>query len=155
MGSEDRTDDRGPYVLAAGAILERQSPEGVQVVVLHRRRYQDANGAPGDHVLPKGKLQRGETLEQAALREVEEETGCRGRIVGPAFPCEYVAGGVPKVVQFFRMALVEQGPIRDTSEVQEVLWLPPEAALDRLTYETERAVLRQAYPHLSAAPDMT
>jgi 8-oxo-dGTP diphosphatase len=151
MRAEDRTKDEGSYILAAGAILERQSPEGLRVAVLHRKRYQDADGRPGDYVLPKGKVEPGESLEQAALREVEEETGCRGRIVGAAFPCEYLVGGIPKIVQFFLMSVVAQGNVHDTSEVQEVLWLSPEAALARLTYDTERTVLRQAYPHLSVA----
>jgi 8-oxo-dGTP diphosphatase len=142
-----------PYILAAGGILELRSPGGVRVAVLHRRRYRDADGSPGDHVLPKGKVKPGETLEQAALREVEEETGCRGRIVGPSFPCEYVTAGIPKVVQFFLMSCVTQGTVRDASEVQEVLWLSPGEALARLTYETERDVLRQAYPQLLATPE--
>jgi 8-oxo-dGTP diphosphatase len=150
MGGEDSAKIRPSYIRAAGGILERRSSAGVQIAIVHRRRYRDADGGPGDHVLPKGKVRHGETLEQAALREVEEETGGRGRIVGPAFSSEYAVGGVPKVVQFFPMSLVEQHPLRDTSEVREVLWVTPGEALRRLTYETERAVLRQAYPQLKA-----
>ncbi len=148
MGSEDSTKIDSSCIRAAGGILERRSSAGIQIAIVHRRRYRDADGRPGDYVLPKGKVRQGETLEQAALREVEEETGGRGRVAGPAFSSEYAVGGVRKVVQFFPMALVEQHPLRDTSEVQEVLWLTPGEALRRLTYETERAVLRQAYPQL-------
>jgi 8-oxo-dGTP diphosphatase len=155
MGTGDPTKIQPSQILAAGGILERRSSAGIQIAIVHRRRYRDVGGKPGDHVLPKGKLRHGETLEQAALREVEEETGGRGRIVGPAFRSEYAVGGVPKVVQFFPMSLVEQSPLRDTSEVLEVHWLTPGEALHRLTYETERAVLHQAYPHLKALRDAT
>jgi len=149
VGTEGCRQAKRSYILAAGGLLERRTPEGLRIAVVHRKRYRDAEGRPGDYVLPKGKVRPGESLEQAALREVEEETGCSGRIEGTAFPSEYMAGGIPKIVQFFRMALVEHGAVRDTSEVQEVLWVSPDEALARLTYDTERAVLRQAYPHLS------
>ena len=55
-------------IQASGALLWRQSPEGNQVAVIFRNRYQD-------WTLPKGKLQEGENWEQTALREVVEETG--------------------------------------------------------------------------------
>ena len=150
MGTGDPKKLRPSCILAAGGILERRASAGIQIAIVHRRRYRDADGRPGDHVLPKGKLRRGETFEQAALREVEEETGGRGRIVGPPLSSEYTVGGVPKVVQFFPMSLVRQHPLPDTAEVQEVLWLVPGEALHRLTYESERVILRQAYPRLKA-----
>lgn len=138
----------GSYILAAGGLLEREDPDGVHIAVIHRTRYRDSEGAPGDYVLPKGKLAAGESIEEAALREVEEETGCRARILGPSFPCEYRVERVPKIVQFFRMACVTQAPVKDTSEVREVLWLAPGDALARLTYATERDVVRRAYPQI-------
>lgn len=140
-------------ILAAGGLLELEASDGVRVAVVHRARYRDRDGSPGDHLLPKGKVEPGETLEQAALREVEEETGCRGRILGPSFSCEYRVGSLPKVVLFFRMRCTEQGLVRDPSEVREVLWLAPREALRRLTYESERAIVGQAYPDLSTGSD--
>lgn len=114
---------------------------------MHRNRYQDRNGQRGDWVLPKGKPQPGETLEATALREVAEETGFHGRIVGPSFPLTYEAGGVHKVVTFFRMSVEKRGEMlaSDTSEVREVVWLEPAEAFGRLTYAGEREVLREAY----------
>lgn len=139
-------------ILAAGGLLERRdaTDEGqVLIALVHRTRYQDRGGAPGDWVLPKGKQEPGETLEATALREVKEETGFRARIVGPSYPSTYDAAGVPKVVTFFRMAVdADESPSSgrlDASEVQEVVWLEPARALERLTYASEQDVVRQAY----------
>ena len=144
---EHRGRDRG-YVLAAGGLLERGTGEGVEIAVVHRRRYRDRDGSAGDFVLPKGKQQPGESLEDTALREVREETGCRGRILGPTFAAEHLAHGTPKITTFFRMACDDEGSLRDSTEVQEVLWLAPREAVNRLTYDNERAIVQQAYPKL-------
>jgi len=133
-------------VLAGGGLLERPAAAGVAVAVVHRTRYRGRDGSPGDWVLPKGKVDPGETVEAAALREVEEETGCRGRIAGPSFPCEYRAGSRAKLVVFFRMDCLAEGPVRDRAEVREVVWLPPQDAVARLSYDSERDVVRRAYP---------
>ena len=133
-------------VLAAGGLVERQTPEGLRIAVVHRTRYEDRDGQAGDWVLPKGKVEPGETLEETALREVEEETGCSARLSGPSYATEYSAGGVPKAVSFFRMEFMAEAGEHDASEVAEVVWLKPAEALERLTYETERQVVRDAYP---------
>jgi 8-oxo-dGTP diphosphatase len=122
--------------------------DGVRLAVVHRTRYADRSGKKGDWVLPKGKPHQGESLQETALREVHEETGCDARIVGPAFATEYLAHGVPKVVTFFRMERVSQSATFDAAEVKEVAWLTPRDALERLTYETERDVVRKAYAEL-------
>ena len=135
------------HILAAGGIVERHDGDTV-VAVIHRTRYQDRRGTPGDWVLPKGKVRRGETLAEAAQREVQEETGCRATIVGPALFSEYEAEGVPKVTVFFLMAFAEEVAAPDGSEVQAVHWLSPAEALAQLTYASERTVLAQAFPEL-------
>ena len=113
------------------------------MAVVRRTRY-------GDWVLPKGKPDGDETLEETALREVTEETGCAARIVGQRYSIEYLVGRVPKVVTFFRMECVAQGFAIDASEIQEVVWLAPPDVFARLTYESERAVVRKAYPDTSS-----
>ena len=144
----EKTRTGKPYQLAAGGLVERSSPDGLRIAVAHRTRYADREGGDGDWVLPKGKQDEGESLEDTALREVKEETGCSARIIGPGFPTEYVARGVPKIVMFFRMECLSQRSTIDASEVREVAWLTPREALERLTYDTERAVVRQAFPEL-------
>ena len=136
------------YVLAAGGLVERQTPEGLRIAVVHRTLYEDRDGQPGDWVLPKGKMESGETLEEAALREVEEETGCTAQLAGPSYLTEYSVGGMRKLVSFFRMEFIAEAGEFDSSEVAQVVWLTPADALEQLTYETERQVVRDAYPGL-------
>lgn len=140
-----RREGNPAYILAAGGLLEREADDGFRLAVVHRRRYRNRDGSAGDFVLPKGKQRPGESLEETALREVREETGCRGRIVGPAFSTEHLAHGTPKVTTFFRMICEEEGTVNDASEVREVMWLTLEEAWNRLTYDNERALLEQAY----------
>jgi 8-oxo-dGTP pyrophosphatase MutT (NUDIX family) len=129
-------------------VLERRMAGGLRLAVVHRSRYVDHAGGDGDWVLPKGKPHKKERLEETALREVHEETGCEARILGPSFEIEYMVGGERKTVTFFRMECVSQGGTIDASEIREVVWLTPSEALARLTYDSERDVLRQAYPGL-------
>lgn len=126
--------------VAAGGLVERSMPEGMRLAVVRRTRYDD-------WVLPKGKPDGDETIEETAIREVREETGCDARITGPAYSIEYFVGRALKVVTFFRMQYVRDGFRIDPSEIRDVVWLSPEEALERLTYETERSLIRQAYRH--------
>lgn len=127
-----------PSKVAAGGLLERQMEGGVRLAVVLRTRY-------GDWVLPKGKPDGKESIEETALREVREETGCDARIVGPGYEIEYLVNRAPKLVTFFRMEYVAQGFPIDPSEIREVVWLSPSRVMERLSYETERAVVRRAY----------
>ena len=133
------------HVRAGGGLLEREDGDGLRIAVLRRNRYRDRDGRRGDVALPKGKVRGGESVEQAALREVEEETGCRATIVGPAYTCEYCADGKPKTATYYRMRVEDSTGNPDPGEVVEVLWLAPHEALERLTYDTERDIVAQAY----------
>lgn len=123
-------------ILAAGGIVWRDAPRGRELVVVHRPRYDDWS-------LPKGKLDRGERWQQAALREVEEETGFEVRLGEFAGGCAYTTNRGPKVVLYWHMQLV--GPARfaphDPKEVDAHAWLTPDEAWARLTHERERRVL--------------
>ena len=96
---------------------------------------------------PKGKLNELEKSEQAALREVEEETGWRCRIETelPASHYWFQREGrkVKKTVRWFRMVPLEQVGEHDL-EVEEAIWLPVGEALDRLTHEADRKLLLSA-----------
>jgi 8-oxo-dGTP diphosphatase len=119
-----------PQVEAAGGVIERDG----RIAIVHRPRY-------GDWSLPKGKLELGETFEQAALREVLEETGlvC---VLGPELePVRYVDGrGRTKLVRYWRMT-VEAGNFVANEEVDELRWLSPADAVKVLTYEHDRALV--------------
>lgn len=95
---------------------------------------------------PKGKLDKGETSRQAAVREVEEETGWRCRIETELPKSEYwfqrAGQRVKKTVRWFRMTPVEERGETD-GEVDEATWVPIGEALGRLTYDSDRILLQQ------------
>jgi 8-oxo-dGTP pyrophosphatase MutT (NUDIX family) len=122
-------------IRAAGGLLWDNATERQRIAVIRRIRYDD-------WTLPKGKLKEGESWEQAALREVEEETGYLASLHGFAGALAYQSGKGDKVVRFWHMVPVrmEQSEI-DDSEVTEVIWLPAAEACQRLSYPIERAML--------------
>lgn len=131
--------DRPTLEFSAGGVVRRD-----ETVLLIRAR--DLKGRPV-WTFPKGKLNEGETSQQAALREVAEETGWRCRIEAelPASQYWFQREGrrVKKTVRWFRMAPVEQIG-RPDQEVDEVLWLPIADASARLTYDADRKLLTTA-----------
>lgn len=120
-----------PPVLAAGALLWRERRGRIDVLLVHRPRYDDWS-------IPKGKLDRGETFPAAAVREVAEETGYRVRLHRPLPASVYLLpDGRTKIVQYWTgtvRAKIAPGP-QDRGEIDEVRWVP----LD----EAERLVTRQ------------
>ena len=127
-----------PEVRAAGGVVWRVSSRAdgaVEVLLVHRPRYDDWS-------LPKGKCDPGESFEDCARREVEEETGLRCTLGVELPSTRYVDHkGRPKVVRYWAMA-VEAGAFAPNDEVDEVRWLDPGAAAEALTYERDLAVVR-------------
>jgi 8-oxo-dGTP diphosphatase len=118
-------------VKAAGGVVHR----GGHVAVAHRRRYDDWS-------FPKGKLDPGESWEQAALREVEEEIGLRCRLGRELSPVSYDVDRGHKVVRYWLME-PESGEFEPNEEVDDMRWLSPEEAAGLLSYEHDRALLRE------------
>jgi 8-oxo-dGTP diphosphatase len=122
-------------VKASGGVVRRRSTDGVEVAVVHRPRYDDWS-------LPKGKLDPGESWEDAALREVEEEIGLRCRLGDELPPVAYTDDkGRSKVVRYWVMDACE-GSFTPNDEVDEVRWLPPGEAAALLSYPHDRELLR-------------
>jgi 8-oxo-dGTP diphosphatase len=121
---------------AAGGVVMRRGPEETEIAVVHRPRYDDWS-------FPKGKLDPGETFEEAALREVREETGLLCRL-GPelAFAHYDDNKGRPKVVRYWLMAVIEDPGFEPNDEVDELRWLTPDAATELLTYSRDRKLVR-------------
>ena len=123
-------------VKAAGGVVWRRAGDTIAIAVAHRPRYDDWS-------LPKGKLDPGESFEDGALREVEEETGIRGRIVGELQPVSYLdRKGRDKLVRWYRMEIDDAGEFAPSDEVDEVRWLTPDAALALVSYDHDRKLLQ-------------
>lgn len=115
-------------IKAAGGVIVRDG----HVLLVHRPRYDDWS-------FPKGKLEPGETWEEAALREVEEETGLRCRLGREVGRTHYSVGEVPKEVRYFE--LTAEGEARPQNEVDEVRWVPLVDARVLLSQEHDRRLL--------------
>lgn len=120
-------------IQAAGCLVFRRGDEGIEVLVAHRPRYDDWD-------FPKGKLEAGESELDCAIRETEEETGYTGE-VGAELPSDhYTVRGRDKTVRWW---LLHQtgGQFVENEEVDRVLWLSPEAAAERLSYDHAKQLL--------------
>ena len=124
-----------PLVHAGGGIVWRSGPTGeAQVVVVHRPRYDDWS-------LPKGKRDPGETDDECALREVEEETGFRCALGPELVSSVYVdRKGRPKEVRWWVMTVVD-GSFLPSEEVDELRWATVADARWLLSYDRDRDVL--------------
>lgn len=128
--------DPPDVVVAAGGIVSRQHEDGeLRVLLVHRPRY-------GDWTFPKGKLDEGERTQEAAIREVEEETGLRCELGPDIGVVEYRdRTGRRKHVHYYAMVAID-GSFTPNREVDKVKWLSVDEATTRLTYERDRALLR-------------
>ena len=135
---EELTDPhQRPEVLAAGGLVIGGAGARTRVAIIHRPRYDDWS-------LPKGKLDPGETFEQAALREVEEETGLRcrlGREVGSVTYRDHKDR--LKLVRFWLMEPVSDAGFEPTNEVDELRWVPLDEAPEVLDYDFDRELLER------------
>jgi 8-oxo-dGTP diphosphatase len=125
-------------VRAAGGVVCRTGGEGsFQVATIHRPDC-------GDWTLPKGKLYEGETPEQAALREVKEETGLRCQLLTSLGCIHYLdRRGRRKIACYWLMRPLA-GRFQPSAEADDMRWLTPEGAEVLLTNERDKAIVRRA-----------
>lgn len=133
-------------ILAAGGLVWRKGSSDIEFLIVHRPRYRD-------WTLPKGKLDTGESLMQAAYREVLEETGYRCRIGPKLATTEYrTNNGNHKVVHYWAME-ARKGDFVPNSEVDKAEWLAERDAVVRLTYEHDRRLVADLPGGLKRKPD--
>jgi len=121
-------------IRAAGGIVTRTGEDGTEVLVVHRPRYDDWS-------FPKGKAMRGESDEDCAVREVEEETGLRCELLEELPTTRYRDGrDRPKRVRYWRMTQVG-GELAFRHEVDDARWVDTEDVRRLLTYSRDLAVL--------------
>jgi 8-oxo-dGTP pyrophosphatase MutT (NUDIX family) len=123
-------------VRAAGGLVCRRGEDGaVEIVLVHRPAYDDWS-------FPKGKLLDGESEPDAALREVEEETGLRCRLMREVGITAYRdSRGRSKTVRYWEMDPVS-GVLAPANEIDEVRWVALGDAAGELTYARDRELLR-------------
>lgn len=139
--------------ISAGGVVYR-TIEGKREIQLIQDRY-------GKITLPKGKLERGETVEQAALREIEEETGIKGRILNvlEVVGYRYVnpeGKSVDKEVHYFLVESVGGDLKAQIEEIRGVEWLTPEDAWEKQRnsgYANNQSVLEKALKQLNFEVD--
>jgi 8-oxo-dGTP pyrophosphatase MutT (NUDIX family) len=130
--------------VSAGGVLVRFGPHGVEVLLASRRTR------GGDLVwgLPKGLVEEDEAPEDAAVREVREETGYRGTIRESLGDVSYwfVWEGtrIRKTVHFFLMDADDEPPGPRDREMEEVRWFPLEEAADVAGFDSEKKVILKA-----------
>jgi 8-oxo-dGTP diphosphatase len=127
---------RAPILAAGGIVTQRDAP---LIAVVRLRKG-------NEWVLPKGKLDDGETPRAAAEREVLEETGHIVSVHEFLGTLAYEAGGRPKVVHYWRMEANREQTHALMRDVKAVAWLPLDEAVERLTRDHERAFLGQVGP---------
>ena len=121
-----------PEVKAAGGVVRRDG----RIAVVHRPRYDDWS-------LPKGKLDPGESFEEAALREVREETGFECELGEELSSTSYNdRKGRSKIVRYWLMEPVG-GEFAPNDEVDELRWLTPAEAVDLLTYPRDAELAQE------------
>lgn len=122
-------------VRAAGGLVRRRHEDGTdEILIVHRPRYDDWS-------FPKGKLEPGESDEEAAVREVEEETGLHCRLDREVATTRYRdARGRQKTVRYWSMTPIG-GRLEPANEVDEVRFVTLAEARELLTYERDSGLL--------------
>jgi 8-oxo-dGTP pyrophosphatase MutT (NUDIX family) len=143
-----RAEVKRPYakrvdeVSAGGLVIDTTGTMGL---LIGRYDHKDASGKRVLWSLPKGHIEEGETPEQAAIREVAEETGITSSITKSLGVIDFwfMAGGkrIHKTVHHFMFTEVGGTLLAQESEVDEVSWFPLSEIVDRLAYPDEKKLI--------------
>jgi 8-oxo-dGTP pyrophosphatase MutT (NUDIX family) len=138
--------------ISAGGVLYRRVGGEIEVAIAEQRDRITANRTIR---LPKGKIDPGETAQQAAVREVVEETGFQSRVVCPLGSAQYfyddTEGRVSKEVHYFLLEWIDAEPLEPDGEMDRIYWTSIADAQRTLTFETEKRAMDWARAQLEAS----
>ncbi len=145
MDADSKARVKGKVVrlVSAGGVVYKKEGEQVSIVLC-------GNTQPVRWSLPKGTPNKGESLEETALREVREETGLEVAIVQRIGEIDYWfvrpsdKARCFKTVHFYLMTPLGGSIERHDPEFEKVQWFPANEALEVITYENEAKIIRQA-----------
>jgi 8-oxo-dGTP pyrophosphatase MutT (NUDIX family) len=124
----------------AGGVVVRMDGDRLSVLLVRAKKN------PALWIFPKGHIEAGESAAEAALREVREEAGVDGELMGPAgAPLEFFSGKEYVSVQYFVVRAVREWPETDGREKR---WFDADAARDALEFESAQEILRAAVAHV-------
>ncbi len=131
------------YLNSAGGVIFRKTAAGFEAALI-------ATKGKAIWTLPKGIIDKGEQPEAAAIREIREETGLTGKIVGPLDKKSYWFYlkdeniKYRKTVAYFLVEYVSGAIGNACPEVDEAQWFPMDDAMKKLSYKSDREVLNKA-----------
>ncbi|HMJ87758.1 MAG TPA: NUDIX domain-containing protein [Vicinamibacterales bacterium] len=126
----------------AGGIVFRRERAGISILLVRAKRD------PSAWIFPKGHIEPGETARATAVRETREEAGVHGEAIGEiGDPQEFEWAGRWYRVQYFLMRMTSES---DETDGREKAWFPFDEALDRVSFESARALLHQARKRIEA-----
>jgi ADP-ribose pyrophosphatase YjhB (NUDIX family) len=128
----------------AGGLVFRHGDDRLAVLLVRAKKD------PNVWIFPKGHIEPGESAADAAVREVEEESGVIAELVGPVgLPQEFQSGSEPVSVQYFLMRARSESA---SSEGREKQWFSVDEALRALSFENARQLVRDAQSALASRP---
>lgn len=128
--------------VSSGGVVSRKRDSRIEVALI-------ARSGKTVWCLPKGAVEKGESLEETAHREVEEETGLSGSVLEKIDDIDYWFYWKPdktryhKTVHFFLLRYEKGEPRSDDIEVDDVQWVPIDEAIEKLTYPNEQTIMRK------------
>jgi 8-oxo-dGTP pyrophosphatase MutT (NUDIX family) len=135
--------------ISAGGVVYRRVADGIEVAIAEQR---DRITQQKTTRLPKGKIDPGESAEEAAVREVAEEVGLQARIVGPLGSAEYEyahdSKRISKQVHYFLMEWVPGESLELDGEMDRTYWCAIDEAAKKLTFEPEQRAIGWAKERL-------